>query len=71
MKNYSIRTDLAIEVTEMLTKETDDSQIEGVELYVDDIEDIQVSWVKIKNEKGEENMGKPMGKKQKNKSEDR
>ena len=61
MKNYSIRTDLAIEVTEMITKETESENIEGVELYVDDIDDIEVSWVKIKNEKGQKTMGKPIG----------
>lgn len=61
MNNYSIRTDLAIEVTEMITKETDESIIEGVELYIDKIENIEVSWVKIKNEKGQETMGKPIG----------
>ncbi|WP_317368358.1 GPR endopeptidase [uncultured Tyzzerella sp.] len=61
MKNYSIRTDLAIEVTEMLTQETDDNHIEGVELYVDNVDDIEISWVNIKNEKGQETMGKPIG----------
>ncbi len=61
MKDYSIRTDLAIEVTEMITKETDNTNIDGVDLYVDNIENIEVSWVKIKNEKGQETMGKPIG----------
>ncbi|MFR4986535.1 MAG: GPR endopeptidase [Lachnospirales bacterium] len=61
MNNYSIRTDLAIEVTEMITQETDNSHIEGVELYVDNIDNIEVSWVNIKNEKGQETMGKPIG----------
>lgn len=61
MNNYSIRTDLAIEVTEMITQETDNSHIEGVELYVDNIDNIEVSWVNIKNEKGQETMGKPKG----------
>ncbi len=61
MNNYSIRTDLAIEVTEMITQETDNNHIEGVELYVDNIDNIEVSWVNIKNEKGQETMGKPIG----------
>lgn len=61
MKNYSIRTDLAIEVTEMLTKESEDSNIQGVEIFVDDIDNIEVSWVKIKDEIGEKTMGKPIG----------
>lgn len=61
MKNYSIRTDLAIEVTEMLTKETKDTSIEGVDITIKNIENIQISWVSINNEKGEKNMGKPIG----------
>ena len=61
MNNYSIRTDLAIEVTEMITKETDDTNIPGVELYIDNVENIEISWVKIKDEKGKQAMGKPIG----------
>lgn len=63
LNNYSIRTDLAIEVTEMLTEETSDSHIDGVEISVEqDFEhDIEVSWVKIKNDIGSKNMGKPVG----------
>lgn len=63
MKNYSIRTDLAIEVTEMITKETNATDIEGVEILIkeDKDEEIQVSWVKIKDEVGSKNMGKPIG----------
>ena len=61
MNNYSIRTDLAIEVTEMITEEKEDAKIEGVELYVDSVDNIDISWVKIKDEKGKEIMGKPIG----------
>lgn len=63
MKNYSVRTDLAIEVTEMITKETNEKNIEGVEISIEEDEekDIHISWVKIKNEIGEKNMGKPIG----------
>lgn len=61
MNNYSIRTDLAIEVTEMITKETNEDNIPGVELYIDNIEEIEISWVKIKDEQGQEAMGKPIG----------
>ena len=61
MNNYSIRTDLAIEVTEMITKETEDTNIPGVELYIDNVENIEISWVKIKDEKGRQAMGKPIG----------
>ena len=63
MNNYSIRTDLAIEVTEMLSKETETDEIDGVEILTEKYEndDIYVSWVKIKNEKGAKNIGKPIG----------
>ncbi len=63
MNNYSIRTDLAIEVTEMLSKETKTDEIEGVEILSEKYEDdeIYVSWVKIKNENGAKNIGKPIG----------
>lgn len=63
MKNFSIRTDLAIEVTEMITKETNETDIPGVEILIeeDKDEEVHVSWVKIKNEQGAKNMGKPIG----------
>lgn len=63
MKNYSVRTDLAIEVTEMITKETNNTDIEGVEILLeeDKDEEIYVSWVKIKDEIGSKNIGKPIG----------
>ena len=63
MKNYSIRTDLAIEVTEMLTKETNKEEIDGVSICIEENKEknIHVSWVKILNEKGENKMGKPIG----------
>lgn len=63
MKNYSIRTDLAIEVTEMITKETNNNEIDGVEILIeeDKDEEIHVSWVKIKDENGAKNIGKPIG----------
>lgn len=60
---FSIRTDLAIEATEMLTKETEDSNIEGVKIDIQesDCEKIKVTWVEILNEIGVKNMGKPIG----------
>lgn len=63
MNNYSIRTDLAIEVTEMLSKETKTDEIDGVEIFTQKYEDddIYVSWVKIKDENGAKNIGKPIG----------
>ena len=36
MKNFSIRTDLAIEVTEMITKETNETDIPGVEILIEE-----------------------------------
>lgn len=63
MENYSIRTDLAIEVTEMLTSQDKVSNIEGVEVNIEESKenDIVVTWVKILNEVGEKSMGKPVG----------
>lgn len=62
MDKFSIRTDLAIEIAQMLTKSSE-SDIEGVSIESLETrrEDISLSWVKIENEKGEEAMGRPMG----------
>lgn len=62
MNKISIRTDLAIEIAEMLTKSSDDT-IEGVSVKNIDTQSdsIYLSWVKIENEKGEEAMGRPIG----------
>lgn len=61
--SYSIRTDLAIEVTEMLTKDAENNNIDGVDINVEETkeEDISVTWVKIKDEIGANIMGKPVG----------
>lgn len=63
MDNYSIRTDLAIEVTEMLTSQDKILDIDGVEVNIEESknEDIVVTWVKVLNEKGANSMGKPIG----------
>lgn len=59
MKNYSIKTDLAIEVAETLTKHVD--VIDGVEVNTTDYNNIILTWVKINTPEGEQNMGKPIG----------
>lgn len=66
MKNnyeFSVRTDLAIEATEMLTKETSSKEIEGVKIKTEETpsKDIKVTWVEVLDEKGSKNMGKPIG----------
>lgn len=67
MNKFSIRTDLAIETTELLIKNAKkaekEEKIDGVEINVEKSErdDITVTWVKITNEEGEKSMGKPIG----------
>lgn len=61
---FSIRTDLAIEATEMLSsKSSEADEIEGVEVITEEnpSNDIKVTWVRITNKKGAESMGKPIG----------
>lgn len=60
MNNFSPRTDLAIETTEMLGQ--GNSPIDGVEIKVyKENDDITMTWVEITNKKGEEQMGRPIG----------
>jgi len=59
-RNAAIRTDLALETSEMLREERD-SDIEGVEIETETGNGITVTWVKVVNEQGAEAMGKPMG----------
>lgn len=63
MNNFSIKTDLALEVAQMLTKETPETELEGVKVSVKETKDkdISVTWVEILNEKGAETMGRPIG----------
>jgi len=60
---FSIRTDLAIEATEMLTTKADEFNIDGVSVDTKLSEDkqIKITWVKIENEKGAKSMNKPIG----------
>lgn len=63
MQEFSIKTDLAIEAAEMLTKETPDTELEGIKVTVKETEekDISLTWVEILNEKGAKAMGRPIG----------
>ena len=64
MKNLfaNIRTDLALEQQEMLREgQPDGSEISGVEIETEHLNDITVTWVKIINEEGAEAMGKSVG----------
>lgn len=63
-KNFFPRTDLAIEISDVLKLDKDeDYQIPGVEIHQKAIEnkEIIITRVRILNEEGEENMGKPQG----------
>lgn len=60
MKNINIRTDLAIEAREMV-QEDQKQEVPGVEVDVEEKEDIKITRVKITEEVGQEIMGKPIG----------
>ncbi|HIX62827.1 MAG TPA: GPR endopeptidase [Candidatus Mediterraneibacter colneyensis] len=61
LKNYSVRTDLALEEKERF--ESDDVEIQGVVLEeeYDEEEEIRVTRVEIRTENGAKAMGKPAG----------
>ena len=60
--NKNLRTDLAIELHENISNDTN-AEISGVEVTVEQDEalGITVTWVEITNETGAESMGKPIG----------
>lgn len=63
-KNFFPRTDLAIEISDLLKLDKDeDYEIPGVEILQKGFEDnaINVTRVRILNEEGEQSMGKPKG----------
>ena len=61
LRNYSVRTDLALEEKERF--ESDDVEIQGVVLEeeYDEEQEIRVTRVEIKTENGAKAMGKPVG----------
>lgn len=62
--NFSPRTDLAIEISNALKLDRDDSyEIPGVEVKQKALEEgaLAVTKVRILNTEGEKNMGKPIG----------
>lgn len=59
-KMYKIRTDLAIEARE-LYKERSQKEVTGVEVEREDDKNYTITRVKILNEIGQKNMGKPIG----------
>lgn len=56
----SIRTDLAVEAKEIYQTESK-GNLQGVEIYEENEGEIKITTVKITDEVGERNMGKPMG----------
>lgn len=59
----NIRTDLAIEAHEMCSKQkTETAEIQGVTVTEEKEEGVCVTVIEIKNKKGEDELGKPMGK---------
>ena len=59
-KNFSIRTDLAMEACELLNTEKD--IIDGIKSKTKSDNDIEVTCVEIYNENGSNTVGKPVGK---------
>ncbi len=57
----SIRTDLAIETREFL-QENDTQEHDGIKVTETEKDDLKITLVEILNEKGSEEMGKPIGK---------
>lgn len=62
-EKFQTRTDLAIESDALNKSEIQNNEIEGVSITIEkDLgDDITVTWVEIKNEKGSKTMGKPIG----------
>lgn len=58
---YNIRTDLAVEAREIYAKQHNNEDSEGVEFKEEKQGDINITQVKILNDIGEKNMGKPRG----------
>lgn len=60
MNQYSNRTDLALEINERL----EESHTKGIEVYeeLDEENQIKISYIEIVSPRGEELIGKPMGK---------
>ncbi len=59
--NRNIRTDLAMETREVLSKDIGGAQIPGVEVTEENKEGVSISRVKITNMRGEVQMKKPIG----------
>lgn len=58
-KNFGVRTDLAIESRELLDE--GGGGYNGIESEEKEIEDIKITYVRIKTEEGSRSMGKPIG----------
>ncbi len=60
---FSIYTDLAIETKELLDKQNEEVEVQGVTVTMEENQnkDITVTWVEITNEEAAKEMGKPMG----------
>lgn len=58
----NVRTDLALEAREIYKKSNNlNSEIEGIEVIKNEKEGINVTLVKVVNETGAKNIGKPVG----------
>ena len=57
----NVRTDLALEAREICKKNNNNSKIDGIEVINSEKDNLKVTTVNIKNEKGAKNLGKPIG----------
>ncbi|MEN6326416.1 MAG: GPR endopeptidase [Syntrophomonas sp.] len=60
LKEFSINVDLAVEARD-LVRGTTDREIAGVEEQVEQMENIKVTTISIKNQEGAQSMGRPIG----------
>ncbi len=58
---FSVRTDLAIEARELAGAQSEDDQLDGVEVETKEHDNFSITHVKILNENGSQTMGKPIG----------
>lgn len=58
LKQYSVRTDLAIEAREML-QETDPTPLRGIESKEENREGVDISWLSI-NDEASQRIGKKL-----------
>lgn len=57
----NVRTDLALEAREIYKQKNNNNEIEGIEVINENQDEVNITTVKVKNEKGAQKIGKPVG----------